>query len=104
VALPTNATNRYGYGIEFDKDGRYRDYTIDFDALAEHLYWLHDGAKSRGVGIALVIFDRSFLPKLFATVRGPFLQQHVQFMQGAAWVRHDEHYHVDFAVPCRPMN
>ena len=25
-----------------------------------------------------------------------------KFMQGAAWVRHDEHYHVDFAVPSKP--
>ena len=21
----------------------------------------------------------------------------------AAWIRHDEHYHVDFSVPCKPL-
>lgn len=23
-------------------------------------------------------------------------------MKGRPWVRHDEHYHVDFALPCKP--
>lgn len=104
VPLPTSVTNRFGYDIEFDKDGRFAGYTIDFEALAEHLYQLHMAAKARGVGIALVILDPRYLPKLFATARGPFLQQNVSFMKGAAWVRHDEHYHVDFAVPCKPSD
>ena len=25
-----------------------------------------------------------------------------RFMKGKPWVRHDEHYHVDFAAPCKP--
>jgi len=28
----------------------------------------------------------------------------LNFMKGEAWVRHDEHYHVDFAVPCKPLS
>lgn len=24
-------------------------------------------------------------------------------MQRDAWLRHDEHYHVDFAVSCKPL-
>jgi penicillin-insensitive murein endopeptidase len=104
VALPTSITNRFGYDIEFDRDGRFAEYTIDFEAMAEHLYQLQVTATARGVGIALVILDPPFLPRLFATTRGPFLQQNVKFMRGAAWVRHDEHYHVDFAVPCRPID
>ena len=102
VPLPTNITNRYGYDIEFSADGRYEEYNIDFPALAEHLYQLHLAAKARGVGIELVIFDTSFLPKLFATPRGQYLQQNLPFMKGKPWVRHDEHYHVDFAIPCKP--
>jgi penicillin-insensitive murein endopeptidase len=102
VPLPTGVTNRFGYAIEFDNDARFEGYTIDFDAIAEHLYQLHVGAKSRGVGLALIIFDPRYLPKLFGTRRGSFLQQHLNFMRTAAWVRHDEHYHVDFAVPCLP--
>jgi penicillin-insensitive murein DD-endopeptidase len=103
VPLPTDVTNRFGYDIEFDKDGRFNEYTIDFEALAEHLYQLHTAAKARGVKIALVILDPPYLPRLFATARGPFLRQTLNFMKSRAWVRHDEHYHVDFAIPCRPL-
>ena len=102
VPLPTGVTNRFGYAIEFDGDGRFGDYAIDFDAAAEHLYQLNAAAKARGVSLALVILDPPYLPKLFGVARGPFLRQNLEFMKGAAWVRHDEHYHVDFAVPCRP--
>lgn len=38
----------------------------------------------------------------FAAPRGAYLRQHPRFMAGKAWVRHDEHYHVDFAVRCKP--
>lgn len=31
VSLPTSVTNRFGYDIEFDKDGRFEEYTIDFE-------------------------------------------------------------------------
>ena len=30
------------------------------------------------------------------------LKQKLPFMKGKPWVRHDEHYHGDFAVPCKP--
>jgi penicillin-insensitive murein endopeptidase len=102
VPLPTGPTNRFGYDIEFDKNGRFGEYTIDFEALGEHLYRLDEAAKARGHGIALVIFDPPFLPKLFATRGGEYLRQHLPFLHGKAWWRHDEHYHVDFAVPCKP--
>jgi penicillin-insensitive murein DD-endopeptidase len=101
VALPTNVTNKFGYEIEFDGEGVYSEYTIDFEATAEHLHQLNETAKAKGIGIALVIFDDAYLPKLFATRRGPFLKQNLKFMKAKPWVRHDEHYHVDFAVPCK---
>ena len=28
---------------------------------------------------------------------------HIEFMPGKSWVRHDEHFHVDFAIPCKPL-
>ena len=99
ASLPTPATQRFGYDIEFDKRGRYGEYTIDFSALAEHLYQLDRSARARGRGIALVIFDPAYLPRLFDSPRGAALQR-LKFMQGKPWVRHDEHYHVDFAVAC----
>lgn len=104
VALPTGIGNRYGYDIEFDADGRYGDYQIDFAALAEHLHRLHAAAARHRSAIALVIIDVRYLPKLFATPRGNWLKQNVRFMQRDAWVRHDEHYHVDFSVRCKPLS
>jgi len=103
VPLPTSFGNKYGYSIDFGADAKYETYTIDFEALAEHLYQLDLAAKAKGTGIALVIFDPPYLPKLFATQRGEYLKSNLKFMAGKAWVRHDEHYHVDFSVPCQPM-
>jgi penicillin-insensitive murein endopeptidase len=102
MPLPTRLTNKLGYDIEFDERGMYAGYGIDFPAIAEHLYQLHVASKAHGAGIALVIFDPAYLPKLFITSRGKFLQQNMPFMRGVPWVRHDEHYHVDFAVACKP--
>jgi penicillin-insensitive murein endopeptidase len=102
VPLPGNVINRFGYDIEFDGEGRYEGLRIDFDAIAEHLFQLDAAARARDSGLALVIFDTPYLPKLFATKHGPYLKAHVPFMKGRPWVRHDEHYHVDFAVPCKP--
>jgi penicillin-insensitive murein endopeptidase len=103
VPLPTSASNKWGYNIEFDSKGRFGEYRIDFEALAEHLYQLHTAAKTHGSDISLVILDPPFLPGLFKTARGPYLEQNLQFMRGKSWWRHDEHYHVDFAVACRPL-
>lgn len=102
VPLPTAALTRFGYDLEFDADARHGQHRIDFTALAEHLYALHIAAKTQGVGIARVIFDTAYLPALLATPRGPYLRQHLPFMKSKPWVRHDEHYHVDFALACRP--
>jgi penicillin-insensitive murein endopeptidase len=103
VPLPTSVASRFGYDIEFDANGRYRQYGIDFAAIAEHLYQLHVAATGRGAGIAQVIFDAPYLPRLFATARGPYLRKNLAFMKGKPWVRHDEHYHVDFAVACKRL-
>ena len=103
VPLPTSVTTRFGYDVEFDANANFDGYAIDFPAIAEHLYQLHIAAKAQGVGIALVIFEPQYLPMLFATPRGADLKANLPFMKGQAWVRHDEHYHVDFAVPCKAM-
>lgn len=103
VALPTHPLNRYGYDLEFDRRGRMKGYRIDFEAIALHLEALDRSAKKHGIGIERVIFDPAYLPMLFATSRGAYLQSKMTFMRRQAWVRHDEHYHVDFALPCRPL-
>jgi penicillin-insensitive murein endopeptidase len=102
MPLPTSTFNKFGYGIEFDSDGRHDNYRIDFEALAEHLYQLHAAASAQGVGIGLVIFEPSLHARLFATRRGEFLRS-LSFMKKPAWIRHDNHYHVDFVVPCSSL-
>ena len=48
-----------------------------------------------------VIFDPKLQPKLFKTKYGDYLKANVQFSKKRSWLRHDEHYHVDFSVPCK---
>ncbi|MBT5231894.1 MAG: replication initiation protein [Methylococcales bacterium] len=98
--LPTHAFNRLGYDIEFDRKGRYEGYRIDFDALSAHLVALHKAAKVLGVGLNRVIIAQEFKPVLFQASGGSYLQKHIRFSKRRSWVRHDEHYHVDFSIPC----
>lgn len=103
VVLPTPVQSRFGYDIEFDARGKYLQYQIDFPALAEHLYQLHLATRANGAGIDRVIIDTAFLPQLFGTPRGTWLKLNMPFMMGKPWVRHDEHYHVDFKLRCLPL-
>lgn len=102
VPLPTSVLNKWGYDIEFDVDGRYEDLTIDAAAMAEHIYLLYRTAEEQGVGISRVIFAPELQPLLHSTARWPFLRDHIEFSERRSWVRHDEHYHIDFIVQCQP--
>lgn len=102
LPLPTGFTNRFGYDVEFDATGRYEDLTIDFEAMAAHLAALRVATEKAGVGIWRVIFDPELQPRLRETASWPGLEG-LRFSSRRAWVRHDEHYHVDFAIPCAPM-
>lgn len=103
VHLPTHPFNKYGYGIEFDRTGRYDGYTIDYEALAAHVVALDTAARAHGIGIWRVIFDPQLAPYLYRTSYGDYLRTRIQIPMKPSWVRHDEHYHVDFNVPCRPL-
>jgi penicillin-insensitive murein endopeptidase len=104
VPLPGSVSNKFGYGLEFDSQGRLGELSIDFDAMAEHLYQIVSAAQQAKVGIGLVIFDPVLMPILFKTRRGPYLQRTLPFMKGHAWIRHDEHYHIDFVTQCSPLD
>ena len=101
VHLPTNPLNKFGYNIEFDETDTFEDLIIDYDALAAHIVSLHKEAKVLGLDLWRVIFDPKLQPKLFKTRHAEYLKKYVQFSKKRSWVRHDEHYHVDFAVPCK---
>lgn len=102
VHLPTHLLNKFGYSIEFDARGRYQEFEIDFEALAGHVVSLHKAAKERGWNLWRVIFDPELQLYLFNTKYGEYLKSNIQFSKRRSWVRHDEHYHVDFDVACRP--
>ena len=103
VELPSNMLNKWGYDLEFDSKGRLDDLMIDFEALAEHIYQLDVVSKKHGIGIRRVIFDPELQPFLQDTPRWPYLRDNVQFSAKRSWVRHDEHFHIDFDVPCKPL-
>ena len=103
VYLPTGLTNKLGYAIEFDSRGRFEEYTIDFEAMAAHLVALHKAALAEGIDIWRVIFAPELQPYLLRTSQGEYLKTHLQLSKKPAWVRHDEHYHVDFKIECRPL-
>jgi len=99
--LPISSFNLMGYAIQFDRNGRSGSSTIDFEAMALHLLALERAAHAHGIGIRRVIFDINLQPKLAATRSGRQVMGLLAFNKQQAWVRHDEHYHVDFRVPCR---
>lgn len=100
VHLPTNPLNKYGYAIEFDEKGRFDDYTIDYEALAAHIVALHKAGLKQGVGIWRVIFDPKLSVNLYNTRHGAYIKNKIEIPTKPSWVRHDEHYHVDFQVGC----
>jgi penicillin-insensitive murein endopeptidase len=99
--LPTSPFNKFGYGVEFDGAGRAGPRQIDFEAIGLHLLALDRAARANGIGIRRIIFDPRLQPRLAATASGAQAMARLTFMRRRAWVRHDEHYHVDFEVPCR---
>lgn len=108
VRLPTRPWQRFGYDHEFDTQGRAGDLRIDNDAIVAHLSALADAAPRHGLRIERVIYAPDLQPALFATRGGAALRARLPFLATPAWVRHDEHYHVDFrlakadAAPGRP--
>ena len=101
VHLPTHPFNKFGYNIEFDRNEMYDGLKIDYEALAGHLVALDKTAKSMGNDLWRVIFDPNLQPKLFKTQYATYLKNNIQFSKKPSWVRHDEHYHVDFIIPCQ---
>ncbi len=102
VHLPTHPFNKFGYNIEFDKIGNYKNYKIDYESMAAHIVALDKATRKRGYTLWRVIFDPDMQKYLLASSYGEYLQANVTFSTKPSWVRHDEHYHVDFEIPCEP--
>jgi len=103
VPLPTGPFNKFGYAVEFDSNGHFEGYTIDFEAIAAHLLAVKDAADKHNIKIRRVIFDNDLQKLLFKTSQGAEIQTAMSFSKKKPWVRHDEHYHVDFSIPCKEL-
>lgn len=97
--LTGSVFNMLGYAIRFEDDGKGSGVNIDFEALAKHLLALDKAAKANNIRINRVIFEPPLLKHLLAAPSGASLGG-ISFMRTTAWFRHDQHYHVDFDVPC----
>ena len=102
VPLPSHALNKWGYALEFDASGQLDELKIDFEGIAAHLSALHRAALEHGADIDRVIFDPELQPFLHETNHWPYLRDNIRFSSRRSWVRHDEHYHVDFKLECQP--
>ena len=101
--LPTHLFNKFGYSIEFDNNDHYDGYSIDYEAMGAHIVALHKAAITNNADLWRVIFDPALQPSLLKTRYGPYIKKHIQLSKKRSWVRHDEHYHVDFKVSCKPL-
>jgi penicillin-insensitive murein endopeptidase len=99
IRFPTPPWTRFGYDLEFDSTGAAGDLHIDFDAVSAHLAALREAAAERGAGIRIVIFAPELETRMRAVPGAHARLAGITFMRGRPWVRHDEHYHVDFVLP-----
>jgi penicillin-insensitive murein endopeptidase len=91
--------NRFGYNLEFDETGRMGELRIDFEALAALVLELERQGRARGVRIAKIIVAPEYLSLLLDSPSGRrFGPLEGTLVRGPVWVRHDEHFHVDFSV------
>jgi len=102
TVLPTGPTNKWGYAIDFDERGRWKDLVIDLEAVSVHLAALKRTAAASGVPITKVVFYPPLRQRLAKTKAWPEIAG-LPFTKKEAWVRHDDHYHVDFGVACGPL-
>lgn len=89
--------NKFGYGLEFDERGEMSDLRIDFESVAALLVELDAQARQRGLRVRRIIVAPEFVPLLLATPSGHRLGDLAnRLTRKPAWVRHDEHFHIDF--------
>jgi len=68
--------------------------------MANHLLAIKHATDALGIGVDVVIFDNDYQKMLMQTPGGLGLRNAMTFSTMKPWVRHDEHYHIDLAVPC----
>jgi penicillin-insensitive murein endopeptidase len=99
--FPSSVFNKLGYNFEFDASGRSQSYDIDYVALAVFLRELKRQSEKANIPLRLVIFAPALQKILFRTEEGADLNAELHFSKKPSWVRHDEHIHVVFDLPCK---
>jgi penicillin-insensitive murein endopeptidase len=87
--------NAWGYHIRFDEKGIYKQYSIDLEAIVEHLSALQEACKLSSLKIKTVILDLPLVALLKKTDIHQKLKE-IPFAAYKAWFPHDSHYHVEF--------
>jgi penicillin-insensitive murein endopeptidase len=98
LLMPTHPWLKFGYSMEFDAQGRAAELVIDFKSLAELLAELKHQAPKYGMAIDRVIVAPEYVDRVLAAGGSTVAPLSPIFMRRPAWVRHDEHVHVDFRV------
>jgi len=104
VPFEMNISNRFGYDIEFNNKGVNRTHQIDFEALGALIVEIYKVSNKYELGLWRVIFAPDLQPMLYKTKYGDFIKKHISIPTKKSWVRHDEHIHIDFEVPCEKLN
>lgn len=98
VLMPTAPWNKFGYSLEFDRDGRGEGLTIDFDSVADLLLEVHRQAGLHGLAVDRIIVAPEYVDRVLSAKVVGIRQLEKLFMRTPAWVRHDEHLHIDFRL------
>lgn len=97
--LPHAFWKGWGYWIDFDTQGKFENYRIDYKAMRIHLLALKKAANRNGVFIQRVIFSPELQKQLKKSKKEKRKLKKIPFSKSPAWIRHDEHYHIDFYIP-----
>lgn len=91
------------YLLDFDENGKYTkdaEISIDFEALAQHIWTVEQHARKNGLKINKVIFKMELKDELYATEYGQKLKSSSIYitknLSPLINSLHDDHYHVDF--------
>lgn len=102
VPMPTPPWRKFGYGLEFDAAGQGDGLAIDFASLARLISELGRQGRRRGLEIERIIVAPEYVDRVLAAGRGELAPLSGRFQRRPAWVRHDEHVHLDFRLARRP--
>jgi penicillin-insensitive murein endopeptidase len=64
---------------------------------------MHKAAERSGIDVWRVLFDPELQDYLYKSAYGDYIKENIKIPEKRSWVRHDEHYHVDFSVDCKPF-